>query len=367
MEQRTAPAVTPPVERLIDWRLPATRRRLFLHFYDWALRYKSHPGGVYYVLPFMAEALGWDEEQRTWAAWINGNTQNPVTTLMLMEAGDRPYKVDQMLNWFADNELRLSWDTDRRYHRKSFPAATMGYLELTKGNQVGYWRRARRSWDTAWVAANTLPTMGRLSTWSYLEYLRILGMGIPDAETLMLGDMSGSRSHRNGLALVGGRENLMWWKRNPGSGPHLYTPQRMAWLEGYGEGLLNAAMDRNPGHPDVGYLTLESALCTFKSWHVPNRRYTNVYNDMLYDRLRAAEAHHGHRFDLIWQARATSLPHRYLMEFNPGDPGCVPVKQNHFLETGQPIVLGLTVPEIGPSDYDRIATRGDYAEMRRWQ
>ena len=40
---------------------------------------------------------------------------------------------------------------------------------------------------------------------------------------------------------------------------------------------------------------------------------------------------------------------------------------NHFLETGQPIVLGLTVPEIGPSDYDRAAARGDYAGERRWQ
>lgn len=353
---------------LIDYRKPETRVDLFQKFYSWALKYRSHPGCVYYVLPYLAEALGWTGEQRAWAAWINGNTQNPVTTLMLMEAGDRPERADAMLNWFLDHREALAWDTDRRYHRKAFPAATLAYLDATRGSGVRYWRAAAaRGWPGCWDAARQLPTMGRLSAWSYLEYLRILDVGIPDADTLLLSDLAGSRSHRNGLALVMGREDLMWWRFNPAGGQHLYTPCVVGDLADFGQALLTQAWRHNRGNLDVGYLTLESALCTFKSWHVPDRRYTNVYNDMLYDRLKLAESRHGHRFDLIWEARARSLPGIYLMEETLNDPGCVPVKQNHFLETGNPPMLGYEYPEIGLSEFDHMMPTGAYNKHRRWQ
>lgn len=351
---------------MTDYRLPEHRRTLFQRFYAVHLRYRSHPGGVYYVLRHMADAYGWDAEQRAWAAWINGNTQNPVTTALLMAAGDRPARVDSMLNWFADNQAQLSWDTDRRYHRKAFPEATLGYLAATEGNQNAFWQRASRGgWNGVWKAARSLPTMGRLSAWSYLEYLRLLGVGaVPDADTLLLTDIDGSRSHRNGLLLVRGDEDLMWWRLNPGFHPRAYTPRLLRDLASYGEGLLSEARTLNPGNSDVGYLTLESALCTFKSWHLPNRRYTGVYNDMLYDRLRQAESRFGKRFDVIWDARAHYLPQWMRME-KTDDPGAVPVKQNHFLETGMPVGLGYEYPELW-SDYDERAFRGEYRGLRKW-
>jgi len=351
----------------VDYRKPGTRRALFSRFYDFQLRYRSHPGGVYYVLPHLAEHLNWDEDQRAWAAWINGNTQNPVTTLLLMQAGDRPERADAMLNWFADNQASLAWDTDRRYHRKAFVEYTLGYLHtISRRGQAGYWHHAaKRGWPGLWAAANALLGMGRLSTWSYLEYLRILGVHAADADTLMLKDMAGSRSHRNGLALIAGQEKLMWWRLNPGVDQAVYTPDVLAHLTVLGRDLKNEAQARNPGNPDVGYLTLESALCTFKSWHLPNRRYTGVYNDMLYDRLKLAESRYGQRFGIIWDARRAALPSWLRMEDIPGDPGCVPVKQNHFLETGQPVVLGRLYPEL-LSDFDRAVDAGTYVGQRKW-
>lgn len=352
---------------MIDYRLPEHRREAFQRFYSVALRYRSHPGGVYYVLRHMADAYGWDTEQRAWAAWINGNTQNPVTTALLMAAGDRPERAGDMINWFLAHREHLAWDTDRRYHRRVFPSATLRYLEATGGSQARYWERATRSgWRGVWEAANALPTMGRLSAWSYLEYVKLLDVAdVPDADTLMLGDMAGSRSHRNGLCLVRGDEDLMWWRKNPGVDARVYTPRVVRTLEEFGEDLLAEARERNPGNSDVGYLTLESALCTFKSWHLPNRRYTGVYNDMLHDRLRAAEKRFGSRFEIIWDARRTYLPVWMRMEDNPGDPGAVPVKQNHFLTTGQPVMLGHVYPDM-MSDFDLDVPTGRYAGMRRW-
>lgn len=351
----------------LDYRKPETRRDLFQRFYSFHLRTRSHPGCVYYVLPHLADTFGWDEEQRAWAAWINGSTQNPVTTMLLMEQGDRPEKADKMLNWYSEHINELAWDTDRRYHRKAFLEATLGYLHATEGRQGAFWRKASRGgWNGVWNKARALPTLGRLSAWSYLEYLRLLEVGnVPDADTLMIRDLSGSRSHRNGLLLVEDRRDQMFWKRNPGFDGK-YTPGDYRRIEAFGESLLDEARKLNPGNPHVGYLTMESALCTFKSWHVPNRRYTGVYNDMLYDRLRQAEARHGKRFGAIWDSRKI-LPDYLRMEKTPLDPGCVPAKQNHFLETGEPVIIGREFPEIGLSSFDRKIMSGKKIADRKWK
>lgn len=346
-----------------DLRKPgAARRELFSRFYAFHLNYKSHPGGVYYVLPYLADVLGWDGEQRAWAAWIQGNTQNPVTTLLLMEAGPDPHNPAAALNFFTDNYDNLQWDTDRRYHRKDFLPATLSYLEtvLSAGGHEAYWRRASSGgWAQQWKAATSLPTMGRLSSWSYLEYLKLLGVGgVTDADTLMLEDKAGSKSHRNGLLLVDGQDHRMNWSQNPGYKPD-YTPEDFAHLASVGEGLLNEARRRLPGHPDIGYLTLESALCTFKSWHLPRRRYAGVYNDMLHNRIRKAEERFGDRFGVLWDARRHALPSRLRVEDTPGDPGIVPLKQNWFLRTGRPVTIGIDYPDLY-SEFDRRVDDNDW-------
>ena len=321
-----------------DFRLAAYRREVWQRFYSFHLRYRSHPGGVYYALPALAAAHGWDGEQRAWAAWINGNTQNPVTTALLMAVGDRPAAAERVVAFWREHYDALGWDTDRRYHKARFAEAIAGYVARVGERQEHYWRvAAGGGWRGAWRAASALPYMGRLSTWSFLEYLRILGVGaVPDADTLYLGDRAGSRSHRNGLALVMGMDEWIWWDANPrfdGKYPRSITAE----LDDAGGRLLAEARLRNPDSPDVGYLTLESALCTYKSWHRPRRRYPGVYNDLLYDRLRRAEAHFGHRFDVLWQARRDTLPAHLRLEDNPADPGCVPVKQDWYRLTGEVI------------------------------
>lgn len=323
-----------------DFREARYRPEVFLRFYTWTLKYRSHPGGVYYVLPYLADQLGWDAEQRAWCAFLNGNTQNPVTTLLLMSAGDRPDKAEAVVAFWRRHYANLLFDTDRRHQKSKLEEAVDGYVAAVGDSQERFWQRAASGgWEGVWRAAYALPHMGRLSAWSYLEYLRILRVGgVPDADTLMLGDRSGSRSHRNGLCLVAGMDDWIWWDYNPGFGGH-YDREVLKELEDRAAGLLYQARQRNPEHPDVGYLTLESAFCTYKSWHRPNRRYPGVYNDLLYDRLRHAEARFGNRFGIIWDARRAALPEHLRLEDSPLDPGAVPAKQNWYRETGQPIMM----------------------------
>lgn len=328
-----------------DFRQPQFRREVWQRFYTFHLRYLGHPGGVYYALPALADAGGWDGEQRAWCAFLNGNTQNPVTTSLLMAAGDRPGLAGQVLDYWRAHYSTLEWDTDRRHHKARFDLAVAGYTDLTRNGQERYWQTAAAGgWPGVWAAATAIPTFGRLSAWSYLEYLRILDVGgVPDADTLLLADRDGSRSHRNGLALVLGLDDWIWWDANPGFDGH-YPPDLLGQLDTDAAGLLAEAKARNPLQPHVGYLTLESALCTYKSWHRPRRRYPNVYSDLLYGRLRRAQRHHGDRFGVLWQARRDALPAALRLEDNPYDPGCVPDKQDHYRLTGEVIVMDLDWP-----------------------
>lgn len=328
----------------MDFRRPEYRRDVFLRFYEWSVKYQSFPGGVHYALPAIAEGLELDLEQRYWLAWLNANTQNPVTSLLLLQQAPRLEYWRAAVDFWRENYRALDWDTDRRYHKARFEDATRGYAEAVNCGcflpQHKYFRRGLE-WQAWWEAAYSLPTMGRLSTWSYLEYLRILlsPAVVPDADTLMLEDIAGSRSHRNGLCLVLGAEEWIVDKQlGQGATDEIYKdPVRMQYLGQTAAGLFSVARERIG--PAADRLSLESALCTYKGWHKPNRRYPGVYNDMLYNRIITAENRFGRRFDILWQARAGALPPRLRLEAQPYDPGLSPAKQNHYLQTGE--VIGL--------------------------
>jgi hypothetical protein len=155
--------------------------------------------------------------------------------------------------------------------------------------------------------------------------------------------MGGSKSHRNGLCIVLGRDDLDWHSKLNPNFPG-YTKDDIAWLKLEGEKLLGEAKTRFAGrdfYKDVSYFTLESTLCCYKSWHRKNRRYPNVYMDMFYNRIKKMESIWGAEkdFTLFWDARKVNLPNYLRLEDNPSDPGLAPDKQNHYLQTGQVIMM----------------------------
>jgi hypothetical protein len=323
-----------------DWRMPENKREAFLTFYRFHLEHQSHPGCVYALLPAIAEAFNMNDEQRAWLVWLNGNTQNAVTSLLLLEAAPHPHLWRQAVDFWNEHFKALEWDTDRRHQKSKFGEATEKWFldhGLT-GADDGWAEAAAKGWKATWDYAFSQPHMGRLSAWSMIEYARILLPGVPDSDTWMLEDKSGSKSHRNGIAVVAGYDATYW---------DADTPDMLGIvpdLEAYADGLL-AEVD----HPDAGRLTMESALCTFKSWHKPNRRYPNVYSDMMYSRIKKAEARFGRTFDLLWEARRRHLPEYLRLEDRPHDPGLSPLKQNWFLETGEVHYLHTLDPRFEPS------------------
>jgi hypothetical protein len=335
----------------MDFRKPEYRREVFLRFYDFHLKYRSHPGCVYFVMPFLFKKYAWNTEQRLWFAFINGNTQNPVTSKIIFDEFPdlAVLELPRLSSWFNAKWPVLAFDTDRRHHKKEFIKAVTGYKNLCGCSQAEYFTTFMGGDDpydnfrSAWKEVRAeFHSFGRLSSFSYLEYLRIMSVGQIDCDQLFLEDMNGSKSHRNGLAIVLGRDDLDWHDTNPVFNG-VYSPEILSWLTAEGALLLAEAKQRAKDKPyfyDVSYFTLESALCTYKSWHRPNRRYPNVYADMFHDRIKKAESHWpGRDFSEFWNARREFLPEHLRLEDNPGDVGVKPLKQNHYRETGHVVMM----------------------------
>lgn len=336
---------------MIDWRLPENRREAFQRFYSFHLKYKSHPGMVYSYLPAIAEAYDLDDDGRAWLAWLNGNTQNPAMSLLLLEAAPRPRDWQKAVDFWNEHFKLMDFDTDRRHQKGKFGEATEKWAAgFGAAPALGWEMAALGDWQETWKFSNSQPYMGRLSAWSMMEYARILlGQHIPDMGDWLLKDKSGSRSHRNGIAVVAGYDATFW---------EADVPDMLGIvgdLEAFADDLLLEAEVRNPLHPDVGRLTMESALCTYKSWHKPNRRYPNVYADMAYLRLKKAEARFGKgRFDVLWDARRRDLLWYLRLEDVPYDPGLVALKQNHYLETGEVIMMDREHPDMKNAFNDNV-------------
>ena len=333
-----------------DLRKPEYRQEVFLRFYDYHTKHGTHPGLVYLIIPSLAKRFGWTTEETLWFSFLNGCTQHPVTSLRLWRVAPTLSEADRLTAWLEGNLPSVKVDTDRRYHRRLIPQAIAGYKKLLRGaTQEDFWTSTTtQGWAETWAAATAIPTFGRLSAWSFCDYLLCSGIAVSPTD-LMLGDMAGSRSHRNGLAIISGRNDLDYHASNP-SFNGKYTPEDLDFLANTGDTLLQEAQTRSAGQPHaqfVNRLTLESALCTYKSWHRPNRRYPNVYADMMHDRLTAAQGVASDEdLAIFWDIRAENLPPHLRLESNPGDPGVDPIKQNWYRETGRVPMMSHDYPDM---------------------
>lgn len=341
----------------LDFRLPQYRREVFFRFYEYHLKHKSHPGGVYFAFPWLAKYKNMSIEDKLWIAFINGCSQNIVTSSIIFDQFPslKDLDIEKLDTWWnsVHNKFKAGsgWDSDRKYFkigRTGFPSCVKVYKDIVDiygsqenlfnslSNTGNKYNNFQNTWN---FVRNKFMSFGRLSTFSYLEYLRIQGVDL-DCDSLFLDDISGSKSHRNGLCKVLGRDDLDWWDADASTNKDFpgYKPATIEWLKKEGEVLLNEARDRIK-HNDVSYFTLESTFCCYKSWHRPNRRYPNVYMDMMYNRIKYAESEWGNKFQHFWDMRKECLPTYLRLEDNAWDAGLCKDKQNHYLTTGQVIMM----------------------------
>lgn len=334
---------------MTDFRLRENRRHYFSSLYAMNLEHRVMPGLVYLYMPVLSRRLDWDAEDRLWFAFLNGLTQNPITSLVMMEQlpgvpytaapGNIAAPVKAFEDWFNANWDRLQFDTDRRYQKKMTVEAIQSYAAAVAkyGSQVDF---LSGSYKTLWQKAKGLSSFGRLATFSYLEYVYIMGHGA-DCDDLLFGDKDGSRSHRNGMLLLHGADHLVWDKRadNGFKGAYKDLPALARQMDEAAAAFLGEFKTAHRGDQflteHAGNFTLESNLCTFKN-HFYGRRYPGVYADMAWDRILWAEEHGwGEQAKVFREIREEGLP-EWLRQECTRDAKTLRERASLFPETGVP-------------------------------
>jgi hypothetical protein len=298
----------------MDYRITENRLPYFEKLYEMNLKMGVMPGLVYLYMPALASHFNWNDEDKLWFAFLNGMTQNPITSLrmfeQLPEVPTHPDGVIKFDKWFNDNWATLQFDTDRRYGKKETVYAILSYAEVIHkcGSQAKLFLSDNFSY--LWgLVTSSFHSFGRLTAFSYLEYVKIMGFGT-DCTDLLFADKSGSKSHRNGALLLNGLDHLVHDKRMPhGFDGNYDNFERMCeWLSDDAKTKLGVFKTLYPDIPNVGYFTWESNLCTFKN-HFFGRRYPGVYADMAQERIEWADDRGlGQHTSLFKEMRAGLLP-----------------------------------------------------------
>jgi len=320
-----------------DYRLPENRLEYFSALYKMNLENKVLPGLVYLYMPKLAEHFDWDDEQKLLFSFYNGMTQNPVTSLRIFQqlpecppAGAALGKFDA---WFNDNWDTLQFDTDRRYQKKDTVEAIKAYAVAVDhfGSQADMLRKDTPYSDLWARVRGMYKSFGRLSSWSYLEYIKIMGFG-SDADRMFFDDKSGSKSHRNGMLFLLGMDHLVWDKRQPNSHDGNYDNFKgmCSWLERQADEYIE-----NCGIPEVDRFTMESNLCTTKN-HYFGRRAPGSYADMAWERIVwHDERGLGEHTEIFKKIREDNLPEWLRMECSD-EKLSIAQKASMFAETGYP-------------------------------
>ena len=253
------------------------------------------PGLVYLYMPELARRYGWTDEQRLWFAFLNGLTQNPITSLRMFrrlpEVPPAGAALSGFTEWFNAQWDTLQFDTDRRYQKKDTIDAIKCYAALVAEHGTQAAMLSGRPYSELWaLVRGRYYSFGRLSAFSYLEYVHLNGHGA-DCDDLLFEDKDGSRSHRNGMLFLVGRDDLVLDKRanNGFTGAYADFDKMCRWLHDAADAYLGEFAAFNLEVPNVGRFTLESNLCTFKN-HFFSRRYPGVYADMAWERIEWADA-----------------------------------------------------------------------------
>lgn len=344
----------------MDYRLKERRFKLFKDFYWFHTKYKIHPGLVYLYLPEITK--GMTKEQKYWTAFLEGCTQNPNTVYAILKFfPNRPQTEQEMTEFEAfcnDCYHLLEYDTDRIHYKGKLYKQLVEYNNLIGPSQEKVFEQDLYDEDPKKYFTNVFEFVlkkvwgfGRMSTWSYVEFIKICCNLKYEYWDFYMRDHDSSMSMRNGLLILYGRDDLHVWKELP-QNPSKHTPEIMEWAEKEVRALLDY-MKTLYTDIEVTGETLESALCAFKNMF-RGRRYPNIYTDMSYDRIKKAESLWGDKvdFSIFWKIREAYLPKEMLKEFDYNgyikESASVAVnldKQMYFRNTGMPLYLGLFYPE----------------------
>jgi len=154
---------------------------------------------------------------------------------------------------------------------------------------------------------------------------------------LLFSDKSGSKSNRNGMLFLMGKDELVWDKRLPNGQGGAYPKFNLmcGFLAAEADKFVDNFKAAHPDVPNAGRFTMESNLCTFKN-HFFGRRYPGVYADMAQERIEWADLRGQNAYTDVFKDMRSQLLPEWLRVECESSPMTVKEKAAVFPETGSP-------------------------------
>tara|TARA_Y100000004_G_C8957272_1_gene431461 strand:- start:1275 stop:2228 length:954 start_codon:yes stop_codon:yes gene_type:complete len=308
-----------------DLRHRESRKDAFIEWATWSLTYKDCDPALW-LLNYLFDRYEHNIEQKYWIAWIYGTTYHlPTAWIIWNEFPDfELVDYDRICEWNNDNYKRLRYQTDTKWNKGHLPAQYKSYHDWVHyknptGNQRDKFAQFK-DFRQAWNNINLLHKFGRYSTWFYMQTLKEC-VGVPlEPSNLVLRDMSGSRSHRNGLCYAVGLDEWVNQKLNM---------NQIHQLEMYGSQIRS---EINAKGFDMDFYEMETLLCSFKKiFRTSHGRYLGYYLDRQAEEIKKVEADgwYGIDWEVFWDGRRETLEKKLSKSKS--------IRKDlygHFLETG---------------------------------
>lgn len=342
------------------------RKEAFLAYYEAMLQ----AGELHQQLRLVDWAIEVDNlslndriERKLWASFLWGATYNlPGLWTILNRYPRPPESIDEFKAWYDSIFDKMKFDTDCRYRKAKMVHCVRSYCQATAAK--GQFRTISDlmnedvfgNFERLWQFADSIKYFGRLANWNYVEAVAITMAKYwsIDSPDLMLEDISGSESNRNGVAWVIGREDLATHHGKTELKKGLSTSQ-MQYLVGSSQELWYEAQDRLAFTAEgLTMLNFETALCWAKKMmsRTTHSRYLGWDSDRTYDELKYLEEHWPEvDVEPIWAARIALVPVTLRCETFPSawPKGVNKKRMCSFFERGQ-------LPEVVAFQ------RGEYCE-----
>ena len=244
-------------------------------------------------------------------SWLYGNTYFLPTSFIIwnefpdMELVD----LDRLTAWNATNYRRLRYQTDTKWNKGHLPAMFASYRKwVGDGSQLEKFQSLmtddpKKNYSILFnEIKGNLHKFGRYATWFYLQTLRdCCGLNI-EADSLVLEDYSGSKSHRNGLCYALNKEE--WIDQG-------LDAEQLKYLNGEAAKIVDEIRTRY--NLDAEYFGMETCLCSFKKiFRKKQGRYLGYYLDRQAEEITKVSSDNwdGINWKPLWDFRNEELDPR---------------------------------------------------------
>ncbi len=267
---------------------------------------------------YIVARMEMNEEQILWLCFLYAVTyQLPSAYLIWNEYPDLELAgIPRLKKWWADNQRKIPFQTDKMKQRKNFVDTVASYQQLVGASQKEYFDNLlssdspQENFDKLWSPLKSIAYFGRFPIWNWCQGLKHVAGYNVEPTILMLGE-SDSISFTDGLAYAFGMTEKVTKKVVTANG----KKQKIYYKWSAEEKLdMETACSILKSSLGLDNFQLETLACAFKKiWRSNDSRYVGYYNDRAADDIRATSQYwNGVDWDLLWDARTACVPTKYI-------------------------------------------------------